>query len=231
MPDLTPLDALKSFCSRNTEDPRPYRHHPIRTTTHAFGVDGSALLCVPLAMLDDPAEITPVVIDDPWFIRKDMRRLIDRAKAKAGELHPLPAIPTKIPCKRCGGDGLSPVKAKCDECDANGEFVHGSHWYSCAHCDGDGMIASSDPGAAKSTDTCQSCSGFGEPIGQPVQIGTSYMARLYLARIAALPGARIATPIGDVTEPIYFTCDFGDGVVMPYIYPKAIKPTHQEHAS
>ncbi len=231
MPDLTPLDALKSFCSRNTEDPRPYTHHPIRTDTHAFGVDGNALLCVPLEMLDDPAEITPVVIDDPWFIRKDMRRLIDRAKAKAGELHTLPAIPTKIPCKRCGGDGFARVEVKCDECGGDGEFEHGSHWYSCAHCDGDGMIASSDPGAAKSTNSCRSCSGTGEPAGQDVPIGTAFMARHYLVRIAALPGARIATPIGADTDPIYFTCDFGGGVVMPYVYPRAIKPTNQEHSS
>ncbi len=63
---------------------------------------------------------------------------------------------------------------------------------------------------------CAECDGTGTvPMVVPVVVGPQYISNLYLARLHALPGARLANHPSDKNGPLHFHFDGGDGVVMP----------------
>ncbi len=63
---------------------------------------------------------------------------------------------------------------------------------------------------------CAECDGTGlVPMVVPVGFGPQYISNLYLARLHALPGARLANHPSDKNGPLHFHFDGGDGVVMP----------------
>lgn len=113
-------------------------------------------------------------------------------------------------CKYCRGRGCNYV-VECDECDGDGDFIHGSHTYDCKECDGDGTIlCSKDSDGAKRV-SCFNCDATGRGF-QPVQVGNSFAQGRYLEKLAKLPNCQIA-PDGDKAMPFVF--DGGRGWLMP----------------
>ena len=213
---LSPLDALKSFCggARCDDDPRPYVRQLITDGIYAYGTDGWAVLSVPVETLPADTRLAPVEDSWPTTIR-NLQALIIAAREAGGELVEPPTIPDPTPCNKCDGTGLGHGQEPCPECDEEGEFYYGSHWYDCLEFGGTGQHDT--PNAPKSTAPCSQCLGLGEQTYNPIKIAEAYINRVFLARIVALPNARIAQPRSPNTA-VYFSCAFGDGAVMPTHY-------------
>lgn len=209
----TALAALQSFVSRKESDPRPYVKQAFATGLHAYGTDGWTLIRVPLNALDDTSGIHRLSGDWPKGLR-NLIPIIGNALLFGGDLVSLPTLLDPLICQRCLGNCYVQEGEDCDECDGDGEFEHGSNWYDCKACDGTGKaeIPLSDESVPHTS--CPDCDGQGEARNNPVPVGAAHINRVFLARIAALPNARIATPM-DATSIVYFTSDFGDGAVMP----------------
>lgn len=94
-----------------------------------------------------------------------------------------------------------PDPEKCDECDGTGIG------YECLDCDSTGQ--SGDKGNEVA---CWKCEGSGHA-QQPVKVGGFHYNRRYLAKIADLPGVRVS-PGATEQEPLYFTFDGGEGLIM-----------------
>lgn len=89
---------------------------------------------------------------------------------------------------------VSPQKIDCDECNGTGEYI----CHTCDHNHGD----------------CENCDGTGKVQKRtPVTVGNTLFSDVYLAMIAALPGAQIG--VQDYPNASRFRFDGGDGLIMP----------------
>lgn len=209
-PQITPLAALMSFCSHDLEA-RPFWLAPMSDGVHAYATDGYAAFMVPMSLL--PEELELAKLPDFWLkAENSISTLIDTARKAGGDLVAPPPLPAPIRCTHCAGTGFCRPTDACNDCDGQGEFIHGCHYYDCQECHGRGTVER-DTGP-RSGDPCARCHGRGEETHNPTKIGSAYINRVFLALISALPNARIATP-ANANAPIYFTSDYGNGVVMP----------------
>ena len=107
---------------------------------------------------------------------------------------------------------------ECGDCDGDGRFHYGKHWYECAECDGSGKVKNKDVVARELTVDCEICKGTGHsfstkqiPDGRHVQVR-------YLQKILALPNVEyLPDTSGEVyTKPaVLFRFTGGVGLVMP----------------
>jgi hypothetical protein len=154
------------------------------------------------------------VKDDPELLVSDVvkfKSLPAMFVKNVDEWGSIPELPPIIPCKTCKGSGKQ-YKTRCDECDGDGNFDHGTHNYECKECD-DGWVESNV--CTENEVTCSTCDGSGEDIfSQPIKVGIQSYQRRYLAMIAALPNSKIElTP--ELDKVALFTFDGGEGAIMP----------------
>jgi hypothetical protein len=122
---------------------------------------------------------------------------------------------TMVPCRHCAGEGTV-TDRECNECEGEGEFGHGTHWYCCKECDGDGRIISPVKSDAEGATPCDSCHGSGHDFKSYTTVGNSMLANRYLALLQDLPNCRLALPeLSD--QPVRFDFDGGTGVLMPML--------------
>ena len=106
------------------------------------------------------------------------------------------------PCPDCFGYGKF---KKCNECE-DGEFMHGSHWYTCLECEGSGTLV----GAGGDDDEkCETCDGNGN-IPENVVINGSVFYGPFIKRIASLPNIEISAKRFAI-----FRFTGGMGVILP----------------
>jgi len=111
------------------------------------------------------------------------------------------------PCHRCSGSGHVHV-VTCDECDGDGEFRHGSHFYQCQACYGSGeCVESGDASGVR----CRECCGTGKAQQLvPGLIVTNAMRErrginaIYAEQLRLLPHAEICTALVNDCFPIRF---------------------------
>lgn len=190
---------LQKFCATN--DPRPYLLAPWRCAEGVGATNGHILICVS----DDGGQYADVKDNIAPVVSKFKAGLSDPARLwfDAASL----VLPEPVKCRHCDGTGYT-YEDDCDECDGEGEFMHGSHFYDCKECDGSGKIDGHGSGEKKS---CWSCSGTGEGFAA-VKVGQATLQRKYLSMLAHLPGCRIGT-LG-ANDAAVFTFDGGFGAVM-----------------
>jgi hypothetical protein len=195
---------LQRFCSRD-DDLREYLRKPWAHKGYLYASNGH--ICVRIPAPDQAAAVFP------HKVAESAAGLFDR---EHGGHAPLPAFDPAKSCDLCGGTGRT-RRAKCPECDGEGEFSHGTHWYDCRECDSEGVVDASD-GEGEPCD-CGACDGLGaRQTFARLAPGIGYDAR-YLAWIKALPGAMfvIGSSVDNTsgTRPAHFIFDGGEGVLMP----------------
>jgi len=202
---------LSIFCG-TSEEPRSYLHTPWIERGGVAATDGHVMVFVesPQMVSGDVKDTTPKAM-----IGK-MDKFLDLEFS--GNAHPLSGIDIpKLKCPMCEGSRFL-VSTICEDCNGEGEFQHGAHWYSCQECEGDGKNhVAADKGSTNSA-LCPYCSGIGikkfadsDPY---VKIGEVYVAPNILTRVNTLPNAVLYVgddPGGSVT----FRFDGGRGVLMP----------------
>lgn len=188
---------LKPFCA-SADDMRTYLHAPWRTVDGIVATNGHIIICVPDEGGDYPGE--------PKTIKNVVASLTK--KYPAGEFLDLKSItlPPKIICETCKGTGHYRI-IDCEDCDGDGEFYHGNHYYHCKECDGEGSVRA----AVGRPEQCDDCGGMGEK-STIIDVGSSSYQRKYLAQLQALPNCRIS-PIKNSGSRFEF--DGGFGWLMP----------------
>jgi hypothetical protein len=206
---------LQRFCASDL-DSREYLRKPWRAGEWVYATNGHFAVRVPAADFPDVAE-------EPKAPNK-VSALFD-AHSQPGEWLSLPQVPALRACLSCGGKRFQ-FAVKCEDCDEEGEFKHGDHYYACKNCEdslrGPGWLsaAESEPGATRRG--CDACYGFGYRHGSDVGyafIGGISYDEAYVAFLAAhLPNARIR-PGSDAgvtpAVPAVLTFDGGQALLMP----------------
>jgi len=194
------MDLLK-FCASNT-DPRHYMSQPMREGADVVATNGHIMIVMP----GMAGEFQPI----PDNLRGKAQQFDAVARS---ERMPLDIIhlPDRKECPICGGAGHH-FEVVCPDCDGEGSFKHGLHWYECKECAGNGhCTADASDEDAKKTD-CYRCDGSGEAY-QAVYISDHLFQRRYLALIKSLPDA--ALEIGEPLTVSKFTFTGGYGFLMP----------------
>lgn len=110
-------------------------------------------------------------------------------------------------CESCLGEGVV-RRADCPDCDGEGEFSYGSHWYQCKECKGDGVVDSKEG----REEVCDRCLGARvEPV--TVKVKRAMFQSIYLGLLGQLPNCEIAP--GDPFSAAPFRFDGGKGWLMP----------------
>lgn len=193
--------TLQKFCAN--EDIRQYLEKPFRKNGYLYASNGHICIRIPddsnIQAIEAPSQIDP----EKFFSNS------------VTEWHLLPEnLPPPKPCSNCNGEKIvsEKVAEPCPDCDGEGDFTHGEHTYTCKECDGEGYIHRKTQNKV----TCPECTGTGENIYNPVQIGAANYSRTYLALIQSLPGAKIEhVPEHDSWRVCRFIFDGGEGAVMP----------------
>lgn len=197
---------LKQFCGPQ-DDTRPYLRVPFtfEGDTYVYATDGYIAVRV-LKSNGYEGEI----FDSIPLSTAGMRCIFDHNAAEYTAPIPVSA-PERLPCDSCGQTGKikAPATYECGDCDGDGEFQHGNHRYSCKECDGDGKVKSKFDTVLAD---CEKCQGTGQNYGV-VKFGHAFFSGKYVAKIAALPNAKIQ--VRDAFKNAHFTFDDGEGVVMP----------------
>lgn len=184
-----PVIDLKPFCA--VSDIRQYMLTPFVVDGQTIATNGQILIRVqgvdPAANQDAP-------------IAQSVRALFETVYA---DFVPLPPLPKAQKCRVCKGAGFI-EDADCEDCNGNGEFMHGVHIYECQNCDGTGTVGRVQ---------CRGSECDGGFVREAVQIGDATFSARYLRLIAALPNARICTDGPQGTAAFVF--DGGDGRLMP----------------
>lgn len=187
---------ITRFCA-TTRDPRKDIHTPFRCPGGIVATNGEILIC----MNDDGGEYQDATEQTKGYaarfkayINDPKREWVDAASI---------TLPDALPCPDCNSKGHT-FEDECDECDGDGEFRHGSHWYECEECNGSGKVAAT---------TCSRCKGSGEDF-QPIHVGNTAFQRKYLALIVGLPDCRLGLPVTPLKTTV-FTFTGGFGAIMP----------------
>jgi hypothetical protein len=195
------MDITK-FCATDAD----YREH-LRTPFHCSegiaAANGHVFVCIP-----DDGGSYPAVVDSMKGSAAKFKAYIGDAGRQWFDAASI-QLPERVACPHCDGVGHL-YEEDCDDCDGEGSFQHGSHWYNCKECEGSGKVKTTTSGGKK--ETCWSCGGTGEGY-KAVLVGGSYIQRRYLVQLAELPGCRLGVLGG--LDAVSFTFDGGWGVVMP----------------
>ena len=195
------MDITK-FCGR--EDPRAYMNQPMRVGPDVVATNGHVLV-----------RWTDTGGDYPDATEAMARSITNLTNGtRSGVFHNLAdlSLPPANTCPECGGAGHY-YMVPCDECDGEGEFHHGSHWYSCKECKGEGQHKTSKHSEGAKPQPCYRCDSTGENF-QVFRIGDSAFQRRYLALLKTLPGCQLelgATAMSTAR----FTFEGGHGFLMP----------------
>ena len=122
----------------------------------------------------------------------------------------IPALPKKVPCEYCDGDGKGRAKEECDECDGNGSFAYRSHTYDCKECDGAGTVY---VGSLSADITCEYCIG-GWKLWSYMDIGEGRFQCAYIEKILTLQNVKFMRPVNS-EDACKFIFDGGEGIIMP----------------
>lgn len=181
---------LKMFCGDRFEA-------PLRLNDDAVATDGVAMVRV-FGAGDNLPEVE-------INLRSRMRSYLSGERGKPVSLADLDLSGVRH-CNICAGTGTT-TRAPCTECE-EGYFVHGSHEYECAHCDGIGNLEK-----AVGPSRCSKCRGLKWGLGPDIEIGPTLLDSGRLMRLrCALPNV-VIYPAKDLL-PVVFTFDGGDGVLM-----------------
>lgn len=199
---------LKKYCS--VGDSRSYLNSPFTVAGLGYAAcDGAIFVCW-------RAEVgTPTGLPDDFLLRAHQLAADAKALFKTGFGVDSTAIssiefPPPTPCEHCEGTGKQPATEDCDECDGEGEFHYGSHYYECKDCDGDGKVIA----PLKEKVACERCQGTGNDCDQPIKVGSAHFSRKYLTLLRDLPDCRLYP--GKATETAFFQFEGGWGVLMPF---------------
>lgn len=206
----TPMNDKLALLTRFTrpDSYNEFQRKPIRRDGYLYATNG----WIAIRIADDAAIEASDTEKSP-----NLARVFEHGDV---EFHPLPALPDAIKCPQCNGTGKEYLE-DCEDCDGDGDFIHGNHRYDCKECNGDGKVKAS----AETTEPtpCHHCNGSGEADprdgSQPIKIGGLHFQPYLLRMIAGLPNARIehVTPPDATTLPAaHFVFDGGEGAVMPF---------------
>lgn len=195
---------ITQFCARSYSD-RHYLSTPFREGENVIATNGHIMVVVPGLAGDYPpipANIANKALD------------FETSFHAAGETHALGTmtLPDRVDCVHCAGNGHIYV-TPCIECDGEGEFHHGSHFYECKECRGAGALPCHENQPGAKAQECDRCFGFGERT-KAIEVGASTFMRRYLALIAELPNSAI-TPSTHAQGIARFSFDGGHGFLMP----------------
>lgn len=210
---------LAAFCGQH--DIRGWMNQPIIVDDYMVATNGHILVAMPLSAGSGQGP------NPKWSVPEGtlahLRGIIAAAQADSLEARlrvqahdVLPRLPA---CAHCAGTGVV-YEVDCDECDGVGTFDHGSHEYSCKHCNATGRLdAFSDQGNERPCPECEGMKvGNGRTTTPGIGQGQLHLATLYAALICThIPDAEIcAVPSGDKGI-IYFrsATDNVFGAVMP----------------
>lgn len=193
---------IAPFCDRagtRSDLQKPMRHgaHVVATDRHI------------LVMIEAPDGDYPRVSDS---IAEAIARMEEEPYAGLRIAMMDLALPDPIHCRFCDGNGHA-FRIICDECDGDGEFVHGSHWYECKACDGNGYVIASHDCQEAERVVCNKCGGYGEEF-LSVRVGETHYQRKYLALLKSLPNCQLE-PNAHPEGAARFTFDGGRGYLMP----------------
>ncbi len=191
---MTQIDIQK-FCAREDDD-RKHIQKPHKHGEYVYATNGHIL-----------ARFRDAEAGQHWEdkfmdkVQKLHAKSLGRASLKWKR--DIIKLPPAIECSYCDGEGKL---ADCDDCNGNGNFEHGKHYYECKECNGAGRM--------NPPEICHSCSGTGKDGSQRVKVGVSHIARRYAELILALPNLEVAPNLDDKAA-IPFRFDGGDGILMP----------------
>lgn len=204
---IEPRAALQALCP--TYDPRNWMHQPFAAAGMQAATNGHMLIALHQATAGE---------DTPG-IATNLPDLLTRAQAIATELGrewtrlDTITLPELKLCRECKGKGRV-YETKCPDCDGEGDFQHGSHWYQCQECNGDGSTLSTTPTHPDhAPTTCSSCAGTGETPRHAAAMGAHYGSH-YLRLLASLPNCEITAPEHPMAA-TFCRFDGGIAVVMP----------------
>lgn len=200
---MNTLEFLQPFCAKANES-REYMRAPFCLNGWIFATDGHIAVRIPedvqFPICTDEKVISLFPRFNNYFEQFDKFSFFD-----------LPVLPKADPCMHCGGGGkVNYSKIACDECDGDGEFYYGSHYYSCKHCAGSGEIKHRHQ---EPISMCEKCRGSGFASCQPVKINDCLFNLAYLKLIEKLPNLQIAT--NGIKEVLRIKFDGGSAVLMP----------------
>lgn len=207
MTSTTPSAALEALCF--ADELRTWMRQPFTAAGLLAATNGHVLIALHQA--------TPGV--DTPDIAKNLPELLTKALATATEpsrqwtrLDSI-TLPERKPCKSCDGKGRV-YETKCPDCDGDGSFGHGSHWYDCKECCGNGHTTSTEPARTNHTPTkCCSCSGTSEHPQAAAAVGAHFGSH-YLRLLASLPNCEITPPEHPLAS-TFCRFDGGIAIVMP----------------
>lgn len=104
-------------------------------------------------------------------------------------------------------------ETKCEDCDGEGEFWHGSYEYECKNCDGDGHIFSKKEDIGAERVDCDMCDGVGHKMVL-ASVGLARIQAQYLVLLQELPGCQICGWQDAINNGTVFRFDGGAGLVM-----------------
>lgn len=196
------MDLLR-FCASITH-PHSHLHKPMRMGADVVATNGHILIRLTDAAGNFP-DAHPSV---SGFLANAANGHFLGTPCKVAVL----TVPPATKCPVCGGAGYH-YWVRCDECDGDGEFKHGSHWYDCLECNGEGQIKTGQHSEGAKQQPCYRCDGDGNAF-QVVRVGHSAFQRRYIALLQTLPDCELE--IGaDPMALARFTFEGGHGYLMP----------------
>lgn len=203
----TDVDITKFCIAHGLDDTRVYLRSPMQVGDQALASDGNILVCIPgrFGYEEAPSGVRDFAC---WVEQIIKMAPLTYTPSAAIELSP------PEPCARCDGRGVM-YRVDCHECNARGEFLHGTHFYRCKECNGKGVTVNRSASHGARARPCDICQGSGASI-QPVPVGEVMVQRRYLAAIAKLPGAQVAPSHEGL---LVFVFDGGGwGALAPLVY-------------
>ena len=164
--NMTAAIDIKKFCGHRGHS----LQHLIRCTHGIVATDGSILICVPddgREAAEDEKQITHAV--NKWKME------IENANRKWHDMCNI-NLPAPLPCEFCSGNGYNFALA-CLDCEGDGAFEHGNHWYECKECDGDGELRSITPLKDYVQTECSKCNGSGERFQSVKTFGSKFQVQ------------------------------------------------------
>lgn len=197
---------IHDFCAKKDE-PRWYLNSPIPYHGFLYATNGHIAVRVPQASS---------LPDTEHKIGAQLARIFETTTWEAG-MEPLPVYPPVLlsECDRCHGSGKVSPRDECKECRGEGlvEWDSGQNTYeaSCKGCDGGGEVDV----AGLADRTCDQCDGECFILDAAVTFGATAINYRYLSMMERLPNLLVGLSGKKYPDPIPFSFDDGQGIVMP----------------
>lgn len=214
------VETLQHFCA--TADVRFYLNHPLPVAGGAAASDGSIMIFAQGLEVEPSAGVTKGTAVVVEHLERLVRAVDEHSDAEGWIDASTIELGSQETCLRCMGSGFV-TESDCPDCDGEGEFQHGSHWYDCKECEGAGASGTSpstaDIAHAIRCFECRSTGINARPMPFPgLPPGRSINSRYMISIQKHLPSARmkvIEHPGTKGTRVIAIRFDGGCGVVLP----------------